>query len=52
MEVHDLQGRGDRIKRLLEKLGFNVIIEKNNLLPATANNLNLYAVRKVRSNTK
>ena len=52
MEVHDLQGRGDRIKRLLEKLGFNVIIEKNNLLPATANNLNLYALRTVPSNTK
>ncbi|MGF1487080.1 MAG: hypothetical protein ACFBSE_08205 [Prochloraceae cyanobacterium] len=46
MEVHDLDGRSDRIKKLLEKNSFNITIEKNNLIYSRANNLNLYAVSK------
>lgn len=44
-EVHDREGRLEQIRTLLTTHGFNITIEKNNLLPPTLNNLNLYAVR-------
>lgn len=44
-EVHDQDGRSDKIQMLLESHGFTVKVEKNNLLPGTFDNLNLYAVR-------
>ncbi|MDJ0743768.1 MAG: FkbM family methyltransferase [Xenococcaceae cyanobacterium MO_167.B27] len=44
-EVHDREGRLEQIQTLLTNHGFDITIEKNNLLPPTTNNLNLYAVR-------
>ena len=43
-EVHDIERRLEKMQTLLTTRGFDVTIEKNNLLP-TLNNLNLYAVR-------
>ncbi len=43
-EVHDREGRLEQMQTLLTTHGFDVTIEKNNLLP-TLNNLNLYAIR-------
>lgn len=45
-EVHDVEGRVDKIKKMLINYGFETITEKNNLLPDELNNLNLYAIRK------
>ena len=45
-EVHDLEGRIEKIKKILTTHGFQIIIEKNNLLPDDFNNLNLYAIRQ------
>ncbi len=44
-EVHDIEDRLDKIQTLLKNHGFNISIERNNLLPATLNNFNLYAIR-------
>lgn len=44
-EVHDRDGRLERIQKLLITHGFDITIEKNTLLPPEVNNLNLYAVR-------
>ena len=44
-EVHDREGRLDKIQELLTTHGFDITIEKNKLVPPTLNNLNLYAVR-------
>ncbi|MDJ0900795.1 MAG: FkbM family methyltransferase [Xenococcus sp. MO_188.B8] len=44
-EVHDREGRLEQTQTLLTTHGFDITIEKNNLLPPTFNNLNLYAVR-------
>lgn len=44
-EVHDIEGRMDKIQSLLKNNGFNITIEKNSLVPATLNNFNLYAIR-------
>jgi FkbM family methyltransferase len=44
-EVHDTEERLEQIQALLTNHGFDLTIEKNNLLPSTLNNLNLYAVR-------
>ncbi len=44
-EVHDIEGRIDKIKALLKSNGFNITVEKNSLIPATLNTFNLYAVR-------
>lgn len=43
-EVHDIDGRMDKIQSLLKNQGFNITIEKNSLMPDTLNNFNLYAV--------
>lgn len=45
-EVHDVEGRLDKIKNMLITHGFEIITEKNNLLPDEFNNLNLYAICK------
>jgi FkbM family methyltransferase len=45
IEVHDIEGRVDKIQTLLKTYGFNITVEKNSLVPATLNNFNLYAVR-------
>lgn len=45
VEVHDIDGRLDRIQKLLTTYGFDITVEKNNLLPATLKNFNLYAIR-------
>jgi FkbM family methyltransferase len=44
-EVHDIEGRIDKIQVLLKNNGFNITIERNSLIPATLNNFNLYAIR-------
>ncbi len=44
-EIHDREGRLEQTKTLLKTHGFELTIEKNDLLPPTVNNLNLYAVR-------
>ncbi len=45
VEVHDREGRLEQIQKLLKTHGFDMTVEKNNLLPSTVNNCNLYAVR-------
>jgi len=45
IEVHDIEDRLENIQNLLKLHDFNVIVERNNLLPPTFNNYNLYAVR-------
>lgn len=45
-EVHNTEGRLEKIKRMLIANGFDIIIEKNNLLSEQVNNLNLYAIRR------
>ncbi|MEH1793198.1 MULTISPECIES: FkbM family methyltransferase [unclassified Nostoc] len=44
-EVHDIEGRIDKIQVLLKSNGFNIKVEKNSLIPSTLNNFNLYAIR-------
>ena len=46
IEVHDIEGRAEKINKMLITHGFDIIIEKNSLLPDELNNLNLYATRK------
>lgn len=45
VEVHNREGRLEQIQKLLTTHGFNVTSEKNNLVPPTLDNYNLYAVR-------
>jgi len=44
LEVHDLEGRLDKIQALLKSNGFNITVERNNLIPATLKTFNLYAI--------
>jgi hypothetical protein len=44
-EVHDIEGRIDKIQTLLKSNGFNIKVEKNSLMPSTLKNFNLYATR-------
>lgn len=44
-EVHDTEGRLDKVEALLKRNGFNITVERNSLIPATLNTFNLYAVR-------
>jgi len=44
-EVHDIEGRIDKIQGLLKTNGFHITVEKNSLMPPTLNTFNLYAVR-------
>ncbi|RUT04421.1 hypothetical protein DSM106972_046490 [Dulcicalothrix desertica PCC 7102] len=44
-EVHDIDGRIDKIESLLKNQDFNITIEKNSLMPDTLKTFNLYAVR-------
>lgn len=43
-EVHDIEGRLDKIKALLKSNSFKITVEKNSLTPATLKTFNLYAV--------
>lgn len=45
IEVHDIEDRLNKIYKLLKKYEFNIILEKNDLLPSSLNNYNLYASR-------
>ncbi len=46
VEVDDREGRVDTIQKLLTTYGFDITIEKNNLVPDTLDNFNVYAVRR------
>ncbi|NEP39704.1 MAG: FkbM family methyltransferase [Okeania sp. SIO2H7] len=50
IEVHDRQGRVEQMKKMLNGYGFDLTVEKNDLLPAeiskVLNAYNLYATRK------
>ena len=45
-EVHDREGRLEQFQKLLISYGFDITVERNNLMPPTVNNFNLYAVRR------
>jgi FkbM family methyltransferase len=45
-EVHDREGRLDKIHKNLIAYGFDVTVERNHLMPATLNTFNVYAVRR------
>jgi FkbM family methyltransferase len=45
IEINDIENRLNNIVNLLKKYDFNIIFEKNNLLPSSLNNYNLYASR-------
>jgi len=45
-EVHDIDNRLEEFQSILQNYGFEVTIEKNALVPAGANNFNVYAVRQ------
>lgn len=45
-EVHDREGRLDKIHKILTAYGFDITVERNHLIPATLNTFNVYAVRR------
>lgn len=45
-EVHNTEGRLEKVKRMLIANEFDITIEKNNLLPEQSNNFNLYPIRR------
>ncbi|KAF3886569.1 MULTISPECIES: FkbM family methyltransferase [Nostocales] len=45
IEVHAREGRLERIQEILTNNEFNVVVEKNSLVPDTLNTFNVYGVR-------